>query len=107
MNIRDFIKAENEKRLTEFVVVPEWNNEKVFYQKISSQEYSKISKALEKDQMMGMIDAIIMKAEYEDGSRMFTMADRAMLSEYRHPSVIISLAGKILDTLTPEVAEKN
>lgn len=107
MNISEFIKAENEKRLTQYTIVPEWNDAKVFYQKLSVEEYSKISKAIDKDNMTGMVDVIIMKAEYEDGSRMFTMADRANLNRYRNPGVITRLAGKILDTLTPEDAEKN
>ena len=55
----------------------------------------------------GMVDLIIMKAEVEDGSRAFTLEDKAILM--REPVALISdIAGQMFgDVVDIEEAEKN
>ena len=54
-----------------------------------------------------MVDLIIMKAEIEDGSRAFTLEDKAILM--REPVALISdIAGQMFgDVVDIEEAEKN
>ena len=107
MNVIDIIKARSESVQREFIEVPEWSGTKVYYRPLTINEYTQISKSISKDNTVGLVDTLIIKAETEDGKKMFTLADKPIIMASHDMAIVTRIAAKILDTLDVGEAEKN
>lgn len=95
------------------VTVPEWNNAKIYFKKsITLREQSRLIELASKGQTVeALVETLIVKARNEDGTKMFTIADKMTFLNEVDPAVIIRLVGEINtangedDAL--EVVEKN
>lgn len=93
------------------VEVPEWNS-KVYFKTVSTlKDESRIVELTQQGKTVeALVESIIVRARNEDGSKMFSVADKPTLMNEVDPGVIIRLAGEMnsataADTL--EQAEKN
>jgi hypothetical protein len=79
------------------VVVPEWDNQKVYFKNaITLKEQSKlIELASQGKQVEALVESLIVKARNEDGTKMFTMVDKPTLMNEVDPNVIIRLVAEI------------
>jgi len=79
------------------VVVPEWDNQKVYFKNaITLKEQSKlIELASAGKQVEALVESLIVKARNEDGTKMFTMVDKPTLLNEVDPNVIIRLVSEI------------
>lgn len=80
-----------------YVVVPEWDNQKVYFKRaITLKEQSKlIELATQGKQVEALVESLIVKARNEDGTKMFTMVDKPTLMNEVDPNVIIRLVAEI------------
>lgn len=91
--------------------VPEWET-RIYFKTVSTLrdegrivELSQQGKTVE-----ALVESILLRARNEDGSRMFTAADKPTLLNEVDPAVIIRIAGEINQataTESLETAEKN
>ena len=93
------------------VEVPEWKA-KVYYKTVSTlKDESRIVELTQQGKTVeALVESIIVRARNEDGSKMFSVADKPALMNEVDPSVIIRVASEMnnataADTL--EQAEKN
>jgi hypothetical protein len=79
------------------VVVPEWDNQKVYFKNaITLKEQSKlIELASQGKQVEALVESLIVKARNEDGTKMFTMVDKPTLMNEVDPNIVIRLVGEI------------
>lgn len=80
-----------------FVVVPEWDNAKIFFKPtITLREQSKlIELASQGKQVEALCESLIVKARNEDGTKMFSTVDKVTLMNEVDPNVIIRIVGEI------------
>jgi hypothetical protein len=80
-----------------FVVVPEWDNQKIFFKNaITLKEQSKlIELASQGKQVEALVESLIVKARNEDGTKMFSIVDKVTLMNEVDPNVIIRVVGEI------------
>lgn len=95
------------------VVVPEWGDQKIWFKNaITLREQSKlIELASQGKQVEALVESLIVKARNEDGSKMFTFADKMVFLNEVDPGVIIRVVGEINsandEELDLEKVEKN
>lgn len=78
------------------VYVPEWECKIFFKPTITLKEQSKlIELASSGKQVEALCESLIVKARNEDGSKMFSAADKVVLMNEVDPSVIIRVVGEI------------
>jgi hypothetical protein len=92
--------------------VPEWGGKIHFKTVITLKEQGKmIELASQGKTVEALIESLIVKARNEDGSRMFTMADKVTLMNEVDPQIIIRVVGEINaatdDVASMEEVEKN
>jgi len=107
MSVIDAIKASSNNQEIKTIDVPEWGNAVIYFRPITVAEYSRILKKMKTDEIGGMVDAIIMKAEDKEGNKIFDIKDRADLMGYDNPEVLFRVAGEILNRTSVEDLEKN
>lgn len=94
------------------VDVPEWGGKIHFKNVITLKEQGKmIELATQGKTVEALVESLIVKARNEDGSRMFTMADKITLLNEVDPKIIIRVVGEINaateDLDSQEQVEKN
>jgi hypothetical protein len=94
------------------VFVPEWDCKIYFKTVVTLREQSRlIELASQGKQVEALVESLIVKARNEDGTKMFTMADKMTMLNEIDPNVIIRVVGEInSDTdmdMDLETAEKN
>lgn len=95
------------------ITVPEWNNTKIYFKKsITLREQSRLIELATKGQTVeALVETLIVKARNEDGSKMFTIADKMTFLNEVDPNVVIRVVGDINDAVGQdqdvEQVEKN
>jgi hypothetical protein len=92
--------------------VPEWDCKIWFKSTISLREQSRlIELSTQGKTVEAVVESMIVKARNEDGSKMFTIADKPTLMNEIDPNVLIRVIGEINEATNPdfnmEKAEKN
>ena len=93
------------------VDVPEWNGS-VWFKVVSSMngtQYQQYFKAAQKADFDSLVDILILRAKCEDGTKMFTQADRKTLMYKVAPDVITSIVNAMtaIDTTESEGVKKS
>ena len=75
--------------------VPEWGNAKIYYKPVSTlKEQSKLVELASQNKTVeALVESLVMRARNEDGTKMFTMADKVILMNEVDPTVIIRIVG--------------
>jgi len=95
------------------ITVPEWNNTRVYFKKsITLREQSRLIELASKGQTVeALVETLIVKARNEDGSKMFTIADKMTFLNEVDPAVVIRVVSEINDQVgkedTVDEVEKN
>lgn len=94
------------------VYVPEWDTKIWFKSTISLREQSRlIELSTQGKTVEAVVESMIVKARNEDGSKMFTVADKPTLMNEIDPNVLIRVIGEINEATNPDLnmerAEKN
>lgn len=94
------------------VYVPEWDAKIYFKKAITLREQAKlIELATQGKQVEALVESLIVKARNEDGTKMFSMADKVTLLNEVDPNVIIRVVSEINSATETEVdleqVEKN
>jgi hypothetical protein len=93
------------------ITVPEWQCDIYFKPAMTLKEQGKLVElASSGKQVEALVESLIVKARNADGSKMFTMPDRATLLNEVDPSVLIRIVGEInaiTDADSTEDVEKN
>jgi cytidylate kinase len=93
------------------VYVPEWDCKIYFKASITLREQSKlIELASQGKTVEALVETLIVKARNEDGSKMFTMPEKAIFMNEVDPNVIIRVVSEINNTVTEDdldTVEKN
>jgi len=95
------------------ITVPEWNNTRVYFKKsITLREQSRLIELASKGQTVeALVETLIVKARNEDGSKMFTIADKMTFLNEVDPAVVIRVVSEINDQVgkedTLDEVEKN
>lgn len=86
-----------------YVVVPEWGDVKVYFKpSITLREQSRlIELATQGKTVEALVETLITKARNEDGTKMFTIADKMTFLNEVDPAVIIRVVGEINDVNGP------
>jgi hypothetical protein len=93
------------------VTVPEWGDSKIFWK--SSTTLRDEGKILELSQagktVEALVESLILRARNEDGSKMFTFADKMVFLNEVDPKVLIRVVGEMnnVQDLDLDNAEKN
>jgi hypothetical protein len=78
------------------ITVPEWDCKIYFKTVVTLREQSKlIELATQGKQVEALVESLIVKARNEDGTKMFTFADKATMLNEVDPNVIIRVVGEI------------
>jgi hypothetical protein len=76
--------------------VPEWDAKIYFKQAITLKEQSKLVElASQGKQVEALVESLITKARNEDGTKMFSLADKVVLMNEVDPNIIIRVVGEI------------
>lgn len=93
------------------IEVPEWNCKVYFKNAVTLREQSRlIELASQNKQVEALVESLIVKARNEDGSKMFTIADKMTLLNEVDPTVVIrvvSAINQVTDQEGLEAVEKN
>ena len=94
------------------IFVPEWNSKIWFKRTISLREQSRlIELSTQGKTVEALVESLIVKARNEDGSKMFSIADKPTLMNETDPNVMIRVVGEINeangDAANMDVVEKN
>ena len=91
------------------IEVPEWKTKIYFKESITLREQGKIVELANTGKTVeALVETLIVKARNEDGSKMFTIADKAVFLNEVDPDVIIRVVGEFgSDKDKIEDAEKN
>lgn len=88
------------------IYVPEWESKVFFKTSITLKEQSKlIELASSGKQVEALCESLIVKARNEDGTKMFSPADKVVLMNEVDPSVIIRVVGEINSANEEDTAE--
>lgn len=84
----------------EWLVVPEWDNAKVYYKPSANLKQTEEIVALYRENKVAeaLVAVLISRALNEDKSKMFTMADKFDLMNNVDPEVITNVATHILES---------
>jgi hypothetical protein len=79
------------------IVVPEWENLKIYYKSsITLKEQGKILQAASSgNQLEAVVEALIIKARNEDGSKAFLTADKMTFMNEADPAVVIRVVAEM------------
>jgi hypothetical protein len=78
------------------ITVPEWDCKIYFKSVVTLREQSKlIELASQGKQVEALVESLIVKARNEDGTKMFTFADKATILNEVDPAVMIRVVGDI------------
>jgi hypothetical protein len=91
--------------------VPEWET-KIFFKSVTSlREEGKILELSQQGKSVeALVESLVVRARNEDGSRMFTMADKMILMNEVDPKVLIRIVGEmnsVTQNMDMEETEKN
>ena len=95
-----------------FIQVPEWDTKIYFKNTVTLKEQSKLVElATSGKTVEALVETLIVKARNEDGTKMFTFADKATFMNEVDPNVIIKIVGDINEATNEEAdmekVEKN
>lgn len=102
MSVINNAKTHFKTKLTdklEWVVVPEWDNAKVYFKSSANLKQTEEIVALYRDNKVAeaLVAVLISRALNEDKSKMFTMADKFDLMNNVDPEVVTRVATHILN----------
>lgn len=91
------------------IEVPEWETKIWFKASVTLREQSKLIELAQQNKTVeALVETLIVKARNEDGTRMFTLADKMTFLNEVDPGVVIRVVGSMTnDEETMETAEKN
>jgi hypothetical protein len=92
------------------IEVPEWETKIWFKGTSTLKEESKILELSQQGKTVeALVESIIIRARHEDGTKMFTIADKPIFLNELDPAIIIRIAGEIngVSMETLEQVEKN
>jgi hypothetical protein len=89
--------------------VPEWETKIWFKASVTLREQSKLIELAQQGKTVeALVETLIVKARNEDGTKMFTIADKMVFLNEVDPSVVIRVVGQLTnEEETLESAEKN
>lgn len=89
------------------VEVPEWQT-RVYFKTVSTlRDESRIVELTQQGKTVeALVESILVRARNEDGTKMFTTADKPTLMNEVDPGVIIRLAGAMNDATTADTMEQ-
>jgi len=90
--------------------VPEWGDAKIFWKSATTlREEGKILELSQQGKTVeALVESLIVRARNEDGTKMFTFADKMVLLNEVDPKVLIRVVGEMNQVnLDLEEAEKN
>jgi hypothetical protein len=94
------------------ITVPEWDC-KIWFKSVTNlKEEGKVLELSQQGKTVeALVESLVIRARNEDGTRMFTMADKMILMNEVDPKVLIRIVGEMNNVtnldLDPENAEKN
>jgi hypothetical protein len=94
------------------ITVPEWDTKIYYKSAVSLREEGKILELSQQGKSVeALVESLIVRARNEDGTKMFTVADKAPLLNEVDPKVLIRIVGEIneISNLESDLenAEKN
>lgn len=93
------------------IEVPEWETKIYFKAATTLRDEGKILELSQQGKTIeALVESIIIRARNEDGSKMFTSADKMIFMNEIDPKVIISIASKmnsVAEELSEDLVEKN
>lgn len=86
------------------IQVPEWNCKIYFKKTVSLKEQSRlIELSTQGKTVEAVVESLIVKARNEDGSKMFTIADKTTLMNETDPNVLIRVVSEINEATNPDM----
>ena len=93
------------------ITVPEWGDAKIYFKSSNTltEESRLLNLAQQGKTVEALVETLITKARKEDGSKMFTIHDKATFMNEVDPSVVIRVCGEMNQSLDSnlEIVEKN
>ncbi len=93
------------------ITVPEWGDAKIYFKSSNTltEESRLLNLAQQGKTVEALVETLITKARKEDGSKMFTIHDKATFMNEVDPSVVIRVCGEMNQALDSnlEIVEKN
>ncbi len=93
------------------ITVPEWGDAKIYFKSSNTltEESRLLNLAQQGKTVEALVETLITKARKEDGSKMFTIHDKATSMNEVDPSVVIRVCGEMNQSLDSnlEIVEKN
>ena len=110
MSVIDGIKSRQAEETRRVITVEKWNNAVLYCKTVTARDLDNVSRKhpnfLQSPTSSSMIDLIIAKVENEDGTKVFTLENKATLM--REPvSVIAEVFASVFDYVNEEEQEKN
>lgn len=95
-----------------YIHVPEWDSKIWFKSTVSLRDQSRlIELSTQGKTVEAVVESLIVKARNEDGSKMFTIADKSALMNEIDPNVLIRVVSEINEATNPDLSmervEKN
>jgi hypothetical protein len=88
------------------IEVPEWADEEfdgcIYYTPVTLIERNKLMPELKKENLDFIVAVIVMKAEDEDGNKLFDLKDKLKLKQHADYHLLDNLANQILQGVTVE-----
>jgi hypothetical protein len=110
MSVIDRVKEHFENKGIKKIEVAEWGEEgkplEIYAKPFTLAEKRNLFKNAKNDDLAVLVDAIVLKALDGDGKKIFKLDDKKTLLNSADPDVIANVATKMLNTVTPEDAEK-
>ena len=110
MSVIDRVKDHFESKGINTIEVAEWGEEGkplVIYSKpFTLAEKRNLFKNAKNDDLAVLVDAIVLKALDAEGNKIFKLDDKKTLLNNADPDVIATVATQMLNSTTPEEAEK-
>lgn len=93
------------------ITVPEWGDAKIYFKEANTltEESRLLNLAQQGKTVEALVETLITKARKEDGTKMFTIHDKATFMNEVDPSVVIRVCGEMNQKLDSnlEIVEKN
>jgi len=110
MSVIDRVKDHFENQGVKKIEVAEWGEEgkplMIYSTPMSMAEKRNLFKSAKDGDLGVMVDAIVLKAKDEKGEKIFKLDDKKTLLNNADPDVIATVATQMLNSTTPEEAEK-
>ena len=110
MSVIDRVKDHFDSKGIKKIEVAEWGEEgkplEIFSKPFTLAEKRNLFKGAKNDDLSVLVDAIVLKAKDGEGNKIFKLDDKKTLLNNADPDVIATVATQMLNSTTPEEAEK-